>query len=232
MKKRASLLSLIIIMGIMMMLIIVGSVVYSVAKSSSPSTNSEIKPLVSYTETCLKNVLEDSLIVFGLQGGYVYPENPLLFQDMNISKDKLPEKEKAEMEISSYIENNIAGCLKDYEPYKEQFASIETGEPNVETFIGDDKVNVQLEMPLKAVKGKEKHQKDKFMAEKDIRIGKLLKYGNTIQSSEDADLTYLGNLDVMTTIIEHDEGSIFFLKDAKSKIREDKDYIFVVFVEK
>ncbi len=232
MKKRGSLLSLIIIMGIMIVLIIVGSVIYNVAKSSFPSTNAEIRPLVSYTETCLKNVLEDGLIVFGLQAGYVYPKNPLLYYNMTISRDNLPGKEKAEMEISSYIENNIAGCLKEYDPYKEQFASIKVGEPKVITSIGEDKVSVQLEMPLKASKGKEIYKRDKFVAEKDVRIGKLLKYGYIIQSSEDADLTYLGNIDVTVTIIEHDEGSIFFLKDENSKIRGNEDYIFVVFVKK
>src|SRR3989344_3911660 len=127
-----------------------------------------------YVDTCLESITLQGLQVLGAQAGYINPPNdqtpslvspfgssldlfsngagqvPFWFTETEngIQKNQIPTKTQMESALAGYISDNIDSCLNDFKPLRSQGYALD-GEPEqMQTFINEETVIVQMRYPL------------------------------------------------------------------------------------
>ncbi len=154
-------------------------------------------PIQNYLENCLQEVTEEGIYLISNQGGYLQPEGdetPDLgseaeWYDYYYENGRLPflldgeeitlrSKEEMQEALSRYILKKSQKCFEELAVFEEQGFSLRLPESSsemikAEVIINDDKVQVQLELPLEAARGEKTTQYNLFQTESELRLGTL-----------------------------------------------------------
>ncbi len=155
-------LAIVIIMGIALYFIFRGDVL----EQEIPL---EVKPVYEYYLSCIEAECLDGASILGQQGGYI--ENPefssgssympfssqldflgvgvpywYYISGNGISSEQIPSREKMEVQLSNYIDSELSFC--DFSVFEEQGFEIIMGESEVETFIKDNIIEVNINQDI------------------------------------------------------------------------------------
>lgn len=224
--KKAIIITWFIIIGCV---VLIGAITYSYLTAVSISQLNlridELKVLKQYTELCLGNVLDNSLYIAAAHGGFILPEKTTETPFGNTSLG-VAEIETSEMQISKFISDNMPSCLNNYSYFIENGLNIKQGLISTKALFGENTISVAVTMPVKIIDNSSKVQIETFTDERNIRIGKLIKYAKNVLEHEDVWLSYLSTLDINTTAIKQDNVIIYVFEDETSIIK-DTNYLFM-----
>lgn len=129
----------------------------------------DLQPVYNYYLSCVEQEIESASVILGERGGYIYlPEfepgseyRPFSSQlnflgtgipywyyvaGNNIIKEQIPSKTEMQRQLNAYLAERIEKC--NFVDFEEQGYSIETGEAKVISSIGNNKIDVSVNMPL------------------------------------------------------------------------------------
>jgi hypothetical protein len=206
--KKAQI-SFFIVIGIVLILLI--AFFYILAEGLPKGLRSEEYNVQSIAENCLKQVSQDSIIVFGKQGGKIELEQPY-FEPLQTSylllngTNRVPTIEQAEQELAVYVEQNLNLCIKDFDALKSQGITVkEVSKPDVKVVIAEKNVIFRLDYPLKETKGSTETTYSEFSPHsEELRLKPILETAEKIVQSE------IGNDGKIDLSIETPNNVIFF----------------------
>ena len=153
---------------IIAMIILVFGVIYFYFGGQLIKEKAEIEksikiPLVSlqvktFTESCLRKILDDGIILVSKQGGYYNP--PFLSTTYlgnkvayfyHSQQNLAPSIGKIKSEISKYVYDNLNQCLEDFKSFKEQGLKIEWEIKNISIEIIEGAIVLKALLPIKIV---------------------------------------------------------------------------------
>ncbi len=178
------------------------------ANKESPKIQapSELKEtIIALTEDCIKNRLQQGLIILGLQGGYIYLEpDPgyLNLDGLRVSYDysggynHLPTTAQVEKyQLAKFIENEILSCTQ----FDKLDAGITAGKPQAQVTLRDKDAVVKLTMPVRYKSGQTEQQIEEYSAQTSTNIVSIIATANKIiqrqvESPDQIDLSLLSEL--------------------------------------
>jgi len=151
--KQKGQITLFIIIGLILLLAIGLLFFFSASVKEAPSLSEETTATAvqSYTQSCIDNVAKEAVLFISKNGGYynlpVLSDTDLLlpyyfYNEQNI----MVSKQDVELELASYMDNELFFCLKNYEA----FEGVEITQGTVQTTvtIGDGNVLFNVFFPL------------------------------------------------------------------------------------
>lgn len=163
------------IFAIMAIILVVGIgvLVYIRSMPQLSPINPEIKPINSLIEGCVKSTGEDALIFVGQQGGYFEPpagnvgEIPFYFSE---NKSHLPAKEKIESEISSYVNEMLPFCTKNFQDFNDFQIEADPYNVKTKTTILQGKIRFEVNWLTTIKKAEASYLLGKFSSETESRL--------------------------------------------------------------
>lgn len=126
--------------------------IQTVQKITTTSSESQKMAVQNLVEKCLDDLTHQAIFFVSGQGGYYKPPIPYYEHYFfkipyyyNQKKINIPQKQTIELELSSYIQENIPLCL---EGIKQFPFNITSGNINVKTTINQKSITTFLEYPL------------------------------------------------------------------------------------
>ena len=148
-----------------------------------------------YVGNCLELTTKQAILILASQGGYIkIPNDVLMFKEANTNiiylydyndypgpyYDKLLDISDWELEISSFIEENLPYCINGFEQFKKQGYEIDFGSVKAETTIRDSDVIVRIKYPLNITTKTTTKHIDSFEAKIGVRLKKVRKQAISI----------------------------------------------------
>lgn len=169
----------------------------------------EILPAYNYFLSCVEDETKIASGLMGSQAGYIkVPEfspgseympfsSHLDFLGFSvpywyyvsgngIAKEQVPSKEKMESQLAEYLRERIKECS--FEEFEAQGFVIERGEPEVNTVINEEKIQVEVEMPLTISFGEITSVQNKHSVSVNSRLGKFYNTAKKIYDTEKKNL--------------------------------------------
>ncbi len=223
-----------IIIGI---LIVAGVVLFFMLRedtieSTTEQVPSEIQPVHTYVQNCLDKAVEESIFYIAERGGYYNIPNNLesdVFESPYYIKDgkiTMITKSEMESELSKAIKKNLDTCITGFYEF-EDYEIIE-GSISVSSSIKDELISIEVNYPLKIIKGNFAHNLKKFKTEKEARLGMVYEaISQYIQEQKEVKegfciscyLSISEDYDLITDIFDTSKGSkIFIVTDYNTKI--------------
>lgn len=165
------------------------------------NTPAELNPVETFLSGCLKQVSLDGINLVGLQGGYInLPQDPIpnspftpIKQVLEIIPDSslktslwfrergnglqvidIPSKETIESELEGYVNLNFNSCLNNLTSFFQQgYLLSGSGIPSSNVKISDNKVNVEVDFPIKVKKDENEFSLEKHSAELTVKLGEM-----------------------------------------------------------
>ncbi|MAG50636.1 hypothetical protein CL621_03285 [archaeon] len=162
----------------------------------------QIVPVKDYIDGCISTIGKDAINMVGMQGGYVdipgfkltvFPNGALevpywYYQKENgIDVVNIPPFDDMGREISNYVNSELQSCFDNFRSLRESGYRITTGDIKTITEIGDEKIFLTLDFPVRIEFKGLTFNMDKHYNSFDVNLGKLYKLANKIieRASED-----------------------------------------------
>lgn len=164
--KKAVALSIFIILAIILVAIIILIIMFK--DNLNTNLPREIQPVYTYFDSCITEETKAAAKVMGTQGGYIQlPEfepgsDYMPFSSQldflggipywyyisrnNIPKEQMPSKQKMQEQLNIYLKERIDEC--NFKEFEEQGFQIQKGDLQVNTEIQENKIIVNVNMPL------------------------------------------------------------------------------------
>jgi len=167
-------------------------VVNNKSKGSDANLSPEAQVFKTYMDDCLKDVLRDSIVHIGLQGGYFSPpdseDRALDFFGVVVpyylyEKENLIISEKRLVsELSQAIEvDAVSVCAAGF---TDSEYGIEVADADANVILGDESVKLQLNLPVVITKGEIKSEVKEYETEVPIRLKEV--YDNSVAITKTA----------------------------------------------
>ena len=152
-----------------------------------------------YVDGCIEQVAEEGLTLIGNQGGYINLEDVPTLEVLEGLKtaywyysggsvfSKYPSKEDIEKNLEDYIENNLEGCISNFDLLEEEF-SIETKGVVSKVNIEDDSTIIKVRYPLDITKESIEYYLSDHVVETNIKLGRIYDLAKTIMDKENEEL--------------------------------------------
>ncbi|MBI2657352.1 hypothetical protein HYX08_01510 [Candidatus Woesearchaeota archaeon] len=224
------------IMAAALFILIIAALIFYVAnyykKNAAEPLIFERASIENYISSCVKKTAEDGLLLLGKHGS-LFPENSLKAKNIGIeyyNENKVPGIEKLQNDLSSYIDNNLALCLNDFEDFKKQGWDVEKGSISARTQINQEDVTFEVEFPLKVSSSEASISFERFASRVNIRLKYIHELitkivGFDAKYKRHIDMSTLDGYDVDVTVIDYEGALIYNIKDSKSMIM-GKPYAF------
>jgi len=217
MKNRGGQVTIFIIIGIVIVSAIVGLVVFK-DRIFSTGISPNIQPIYNTFLFCLEEDTLTGINILESQGGYIelpdfepgssympfgsqlnFLGNPIPYwyyvSGNNVQKEQVPSMNNIEGELENFIEGKIRNCV--FDSYYEQGFEIDLGEPEVSVNVGEDNVEVNLNMGFSVNYGEDNANVKSHSIDVKSNFGKLYDSAKTIYEKEQEDL-FLENYAVDT----------------------------------
>ncbi|MBN2458274.1 hypothetical protein JXB31_04050 [Candidatus Woesearchaeota archaeon] len=160
---------------------------------------SEIKEIVLYTETCVSQLASEGVFQLSMQGGYINMPDYILSDKRSYvdngffvplwlykSDERMPTVHDMEMQLASYVDENLLGCLSFYLPFAKEYDIICDELPKSEVKISDREINIKTYYSLDInKKGSETfYSWDEFNSEVKSRLGEMYELSKEIMEYE------------------------------------------------
>jgi hypothetical protein len=234
--------SLFIVIGVIL-LAVVG--LFSMLNTKEPKVdapaNIETTAVKEYVEQCLEETTKEGLQALGLQGGYYeapfisltteYVNVPYYYYLDDISQVLTPPEMLTELQ--RYIDDNAGNCLAstNLPGY-----TVSAGVPHAKARMGDDKVLVELDMPMTVEREGSQTIVNGFTAEAPVRLNAIYNIANTITTETLMDPYFLhisSNLELseryqikIDSIRFSDDAIVYVLQD-NSSLFDGEPYMFL-----
>ena len=220
---------------IISIMVVVGVALFFVFKDSinPDKTSTQTEEVSTFVSDCLEKTTKEVILGIGHGGGYFYPTDfstnlgtTYYYLD---NKNYMPSIEKIEDEISKAISQRLASCTKNFTSFL-NYDSINEGKIQVIAKVSEEKIYVDLEYPLRIVKGDKITLLKDFSFDLEVPLGKfhsIAKDMNKIEKDKQGIcLTCNSRIAVenKVTIDMFDYEvytTIFTIKDENSKIDND-----------
>jgi len=169
----------------------------------------ETVPVYEYFLSCVEDETKLAASLMGSQAGYIkvpefeigseyYPSSSHLdflgysvpywyyVSGQGIAKEQVPSKEKMQQQLEEHLEERIGEC--DFSDFERQGFVIERGNVKVETYIRDDEIEVETEMPLTITFGEIVGRQTQHTVSVNSRLGRFYDIAKGIYDKEGADL--------------------------------------------
>jgi hypothetical protein len=227
MNKRGQL-AIIVIMALVIVAVIV---VFFAFPQVNLLGGGDVNPS-SFLRTCIESDVNEFVEVLSTQGGYLEPDNYILYQDMQVqylcytSEDYKPcvvqqplLVNHIENEIKIQVEQRARTCVNDLKDrYEKQGYTVQTTPGNVEVDIVPGSINIEFDSPMTVTK-ESTQSFQKFSVGIDSQIYDLLLTAVSIIQFEstygDSETTLYINYypDLRIDKIKRDEGTIYKLSN-------------------
>ena len=243
----------VIVVALIVLFLFVRNKVY-IGGASLENLEKEFPPIQSHVENCLQETGNKFIPLIGKQGGYLTANSGTFreYKGENINYLCYNVQGKAECsnrglrlnDISSSLEKgmiqDLNRCLN-IDQFKKFGLDVSRSETSLKVDIGEDKVILKANLPVKVSKGEIEARRDSFSTELNYPLGRLYNSVKEIVDSEALN----GNLDTLTYsvlktrttgkpyIVQKlqpypDKLYILKIKDIPSK---DKEFIFQFFIQ-
>jgi hypothetical protein len=128
----------------------------------------------------MKETAYTGILNLGLQGGYyqlpdryastAYTDSPYYYYHGDILSPSLSDMED---ELGRYVQENIDDCLLNYHAFTDKGYTVAAGQRRVYATIGENDVTFELDMPLTIIKEDQRHDFDRFLFKRDIRLKEI-----------------------------------------------------------
>ena len=199
----------------------------------SGPVNPSVEEVYVFTQSCIEKVAYNALSDVGRNGGYVEPTNLSAFNGIpyyiSEGENHMPSKEMIENEISKSVSDALPACTWGFENFPDLV--IDQTTVKTRTKIENDKIILNVEYPLRIVKGEDiSTLKDFKDIEIPVRLGIIYDSIERMLIDQESatgiclscllDVTTQNNLYINMT--NYDENTIFFtVIDENSKINEE-----------
>ena len=189
--NKKSQVTMYVILGIVILIVISiifflrANIINSVFKQESQKIK-EVPPQVQvindFVQDCVQSVSEDALYVIGYHGGYFITPDPSTVDKIPYyfinNKSIIPTKERIEVEISKYINQELKFCTNNFSNFSE--FKINQGNVNTKTSIKGNGTFIDVEYPLNIKKGEINYQLKDFSTILPIRLELIYSVSKTI----------------------------------------------------
>ena len=157
----------------------VGIVIYTQRERvglMTPQINTEIRPINSFIENCIKSTGEDALIFTGQQGGYYnLPYNSIdsYVYYFHNNRSYFPQEEIVEQQISLYINEMLPFCTKNFIDFPDFYIEADSNAIKTKTTILQNKVIFFTEWPVSIKKGATTSILKEFSSQIDSRLNTI-----------------------------------------------------------
>ncbi len=194
-------------------------------------------PLNNYIQGCVQQTAEDAVQLIGLQGGYFKPAHYLdnffyitsyLYYN---GESYMLSKDEMEKEISSYLMQNIGKCAN-LSVFREQGYEIDASEPSAETILTNSSVAVNIYYPVSIGYLGSRIKISDFTASIPVRLGYIRDVveeivNETVIEPDWVSVNTLTKHDLSITIKPRHPALVYFVRDDKSALDENENYLFI-----
>jgi hypothetical protein len=204
--------------------------------TKSINTPFDKQAMITYFDECIESLGEDSLLLFGLQGGNMEilksEKNPTLLVKTYFEngKNAMPSLEELENIYSNYLEQNLPSCMEKF--YFPGYSST-LKKVSVDTNFYNDFVQVGINFPVTIEREGSQINLKSFSKKYSVRMGHIYNItrnviGNFVENPDVIEYSYLMQFEENSFfIIPYNENLfIVFIQDNKSFIR-NKNYNFI-----
>ena len=241
-KNKKAQVTIIIIIAIVLIAVIILFFVFRTKILPTPESKiSEVKDINRVLGNCIEQRAIDAIRLVGIGGGYTEPENNFektefgrVSYGLKNNRNMLISLSKLENEISDYIKFVLPFCINE-----ENYVglTITKQDPEVETKINQDTVEVSANLPLSIIKDDKTVTLDNgYEIEISVRLGRILDITNQIiekqkVSGDSVPLTFLSKFETETSFSYYDDNIILYvIFDEQSELEEIK-YSFLFLAE-
>ena len=259
--KTKGQISIFVILGLVLAAIIIGiaffrAEIYSklgeVGIVKEAALPSQVENIKNEIQSCLQYLGEDTVLLVGMQGGYVKLDSRTKYSTVfiNILSDptfpyqgtaylydkgqkKVPSLESIEKGMEDYINENVKQCQKEYTGFKVEYDT--RVQPEVE--IQEKKVNFNVAWNIEVSKDESEYKIRDFKFDVPVRLGEIYNIVNKIVDqqvalkSKDVCASCLTDIsaenDITIEVQGIEEDTIYLLTDEQSKLLEGP-YIFIM----
>lgn len=199
--------------------------------------NSPIDEVSLFVQDCIEKEGINVIYTIGVNGGYFFPTNfsidlgiPYYYSD---GENLMPSKKEVESEISFYLGEILFLCTNNFEDFPN--FDISQREIKVDTEIRDEKVVLNVNYPIRLIKGEDVSLIEDFEAEIPVRLGivydSVSEFMQEQIGHESICLSCMLDIslrnDLYVDMFDYDEETtVFFFRDENSKLN-DKPFTWV-----
>ncbi len=235
------LISLIVLIAVSLVLYLRGVEEFEIDEYLDVPT--EIAPVKTYIDECIKKSATEAAYIIGMQGGYnTLPEKflELIFSKVPFyyfeGNKLMPSKKDIENEFAVSTNERLEACIDlsilESKGYKISLGNIET-----KIKINQNNVIARVNLPLTIEVGETVHEIKDFLYEVPIRLGHIYDVSEElidkiVEEPYYIDLTFLLEQDLDISIIHQDECTdIYVILDNYSKTSDDYLFLFAAKID-
>jgi len=217
-----------IVIAIVVVVAIIG---YFLLKGSSIETrvNPEVQPVYDYMAECFQESLGESVVIIGIQGGYITIPEDYITTDISdiaygyyLGSKTLPSKKVIEEEIGYYLEKKASTCADtaDISGFEIQGK----GGAVADVDISEEEIYATITYPLTINKGSSIYTLGSFSTDISVNLGKIYIVADEIvnkeiEDPENINLDYLKEQRYDIDVAMYSEDTIIYsITDSDSKI--------------
>jgi len=231
----------ILILGIVLgfMFLVKGGVEEELEVEKEEALPADVAGVKLFVESCLEQTIHDAIYLVSGQGGYY--ETPELYFDyvgfkipyyFDQEPLKVPNRELTKNEIKNYVEDNLDGCLEDFNNFPTY--EIVVGERELEVEIAPQKVIVWLKMSLQWQIGDKNNELKMFQVESPAELGQAMELSAEIVEIQKerpnqirmSDLVEMGDEGEMFIDLVHVNNTVFYKLKYPNSVYNKGDYLF------
>lgn len=240
-KQVSGQISVFIVIAIIIVAVIVLVLVFreSIFKTGKDKVATEIQPIYSFVDSCVKSTAENDIYYIGQTGGYFTSPNKSIEFGIAYYYDQgenlMPTQEKIEKEIADYMNFMLPFCTQSFSDYPD--FNVRTDKITTIAKIKQDKVVFSVSYPVTITKGDKSYFFENFEdVEIPVRLDRVYKLAynitqDTIKNKNKLCISCMhADALALDLYIEYNdyydnESLVFTIRDAKSTIL-DGDYRF------
>jgi len=176
---------------IIAILVIAGIIVLALAMNNKKEVGDQFKMnsnnIKAYIDSCIKETSIDGTFFIAIQGGYYKkPENSKNYLFFYIpyywykNKEAVPELKVLESELSSYIDDNLPGCINNLEIFKDSGYTFDLKNPSSSVKINEKNIDIEINYPIVITKGSSSIKLEQFQYSFDSDLKKAYDYSKLI----------------------------------------------------
>jgi len=200
--------------------------VQSLENSDDP-VGSDASSVKFFIENCLSRVSSDGLAAIGMNGGYsnithaskVYAGDGYSTAYGFENGHLYPTLDEVADELTGYVDSHLLKCVDGFQAFKSQGFEIQYKDPRTNVIFTDNNVMLKTDFPVTIKKDGLTTLTD-FSTHLNVRYAVLHQYLTELLSGPlpYIDLSYLGDIDLDTFVINDGDSQVYVMIDPKSRL--------------